>query len=105
MSKEREALKLALEALEEIKGWTDRWTSPGHPVSTFAEKAIKPLKAALAQPEQEAADPLQGAVNWLREAHGQYFCVATVQRTLCIGYNRAKRLCETAIEAANDIKE
>ena len=48
-----EALKLALEALEEIKGWTDRWTSPGHPVSTFAEKAIKPLEEALAQPEQE----------------------------------------------------
>ena len=51
-------------------------------------------------------DPLQGAVDWLLEADGEYFCTATVQRTLRIGYNRAKRLCDTAKErAAHGIKE
>ena len=50
-------------------------------------------------------DPLQGAVDWLLEADGEYFCTATVQRTLRIGYNRAKRLCDTAKErAAHGIK-
>lgn len=46
-------------------------------------------------------DPLQGAVDWLLEADGEYFCTATVQRTLRIGYNRAKRLCDTAKERSD----
>lgn len=29
-----------LVALEEIAAWTERWTRPGHPVATFARKAI-----------------------------------------------------------------
>jgi hypothetical protein len=41
---EREALKLALEAL----GWTDEWRPQG-----LRDKAITALKAALAQPAQE----------------------------------------------------
>jgi DNA segregation ATPase FtsK/SpoIIIE-like protein len=45
-------------------------------------------------------DPLQGAVDWFLQADGEYFCTATVQRTLRIGYNRAKRLCDTAKERA-----
>jgi len=44
----KEAMQQALEALEEIKRWTDRWTAPGHPVSIFAGKAITPLQKALA---------------------------------------------------------
>ena len=44
------------------------------------------------------ADPLQGAANWLAEAHGQ-FCVAVLQGCLMIGYNRAKRLHDAAIAA------
>ena len=43
-------------------------------------------------------DPLQGAVDWLLQADGEFFCVATVQRTLRIGYNRAKRLADIARE-------
>ena len=51
-------------------------------------------------------DPLQGAVDWFLQADGECFCVATVQRTLRIGYNRAKRLCDIAKErAAHGIKQ
>jgi hypothetical protein len=46
-------------------------------------------------------DPLQGAVDWFLQADGEYFCTANVQRTLRIGYNRAKRLCDTAKERAD----
>lgn len=46
----------------------------------------------------EDADPLQGAANWLAEAHGQ-FCVAVLQGCLMIGYNRAKRLHDAALAA------
>ncbi len=51
-------------------------------------------------PEPLTNDPLQGAVDWLLQADGEYFCTATVQHTLRIGYNRAKRLCDTAKERA-----
>ena len=41
---EREALaaqnQQMREALEEIHKWVDRYTSPGHPVSTFSSKAL-----------------------------------------------------------------
>ena len=46
----------------------------------------------------EGADPLQGAANWLAQAHGQ-FCVAVLQGCLMIGYNRAKRLHDASIAA------
>ena len=46
----------------------------------------------------EDADPLQGAANWLAQAHGQ-FCVAVLQGCLMIGYNRAKRLHDASIAA------
>lgn len=48
----------------------------------------------------EKEDPLQGAVDWLLQADGEFFAVATVQRTLRIGYNRAKRLADMARERA-----
>lgn len=48
----------------------------------------------------EKEDPLQGAVDWLLQADGEFFAVATVQRTLRIGYNRAKRLADIARERA-----
>ncbi len=50
------------------------------------------------QPAAQDADPLQGAANWLAQAHGQ-FCVAVLQGCLMIGYNRAKRLHDAAIAA------
>ncbi|MBW8463348.1 hypothetical protein [Acidovorax sp.] len=62
---------------------------------------LKPLRAARAPADsvlEDAADPLQGAANWLAEAHGQ-FCVAVLQGCLMIGYNRAKRLHDVAIAA------
>ena len=43
-------------------------------------------------------DPLQGAANWLAQAHGM-FCPAVLQGCLMIGYNRAKRLHDAAIAA------
>lgn len=29
-----------VEALEDIAQWSERWTSPGHPVATIARKAL-----------------------------------------------------------------
>ena len=59
----KEAMKLALEASEEIKRWTDRYTNPDHPVSTFVEKAITALREALAeQPAQQ--EPEQQEPDW-----------------------------------------
>jgi DNA segregation ATPase FtsK/SpoIIIE-like protein len=61
------------------------------------------LEKTYAQPAQRQPltdDPLQGAVDWLLQADGEYFCTAIVQRTLRIGYNRAKRLYDTAKERA-----
>jgi len=61
-------------------------------------------EAMLAHPQAsepaEKDDPLQGAVDWLLQADGEFFAVATVQRTLRIGYNRAKRLADIARERA-----
>ncbi len=50
------------------------------------------------KPAAQDADPLQGAANWLAQAHGQ-FCVAVLQGCLMIGYNRAKRLHDASIAA------
>ena len=38
---ERDALR---DALIEIKEWTERYTQPGHPIVTFADKALAKLK-------------------------------------------------------------
>ena len=68
-----------------------------------ARAAIAAAKQAQSEPSD---DPLQGAVDWFLQADGECFCVATVQRTLRIGYNRAQRLCDIAKErAAHGIKQ
>jgi DNA segregation ATPase FtsK/SpoIIIE-like protein len=64
------------------------------------QKAMGTTPAAQPAPVPLTDDPLQGAVDWFLQADGEYFCTATVQRTLRIGYNRAKRLCDTAKERA-----
>ena len=56
--------------------------------------------AEIARLREASGDPLQGAVDWLLEADREFLCVATVQRTLRIGYNRAQRLCDKAKESA-----
>lgn len=68
----------------------------------LVKKIASHLAAARPQPVLEPLtdDPLQGAVDWFLQADGEFFCVATVQRTLRIGYNRAKRLCDIAKERA-----
>jgi DNA segregation ATPase FtsK/SpoIIIE-like protein len=120
-----EALKLAQEALELAQKGTLGWTV----FIPDAITAIKQALAApdtqrhndymagfnegydraeknardttpSAAPVPLTDDPLQGAVDWFLQADGEYFCTATVQRTLRIGYNRAKRLCDTAKERA-----
>ena len=48
--------------------------------------------------QEDAADPLQGAANWLAEAHGQ-FSPVVLSGCLMIGYNRAKRLHDAALTA------
>jgi DNA segregation ATPase FtsK/SpoIIIE-like protein len=69
-----------------------------------AAKVFAAMQKAMGTPQPAPVpltdDPLQGAVDWLLQADGEYFCTATVQRTLRIGYNRAKRLCDTAKERA-----
>ena len=62
-------------------------------VDVLWEAARAPADSVL-----EDADPLQGAANWLAQAHGQ-FCVAVLQGCLMIGYNRAKRLHDASIAA------
>ena len=41
LMQERDALR---DALIEIKEWTERYTQPGHPIVTFADKALAKLK-------------------------------------------------------------
>lgn len=48
--------------------------------------------------QEDASDPLQGAANWLAEAHGQ-FSPVVLSGCLMIGYNRAKRLHDAALAA------
>lgn len=57
-----------------------------------------PLYRAAPQQPAEAApgDPLQGAADWLAQAH-QRFSPAVLQSYLLIGYNRGKRLYDAAI--------
>ena len=64
-----------------------------------ASNAAVPTPAAQADSAlEDAADPLQGAANWLAEAHGQ-FSPVVLSGCLMIGYNRAKRLHDAAIAA------
>ena len=81
-----------------------RECDPALPIETVRAIYWSMWRTAPTQPAQAAdsvlvdADPLQGAANWLAEAHGQ-FCVAVLQGCLMIGYNRAKRLHDAAIAA------
>jgi len=79
--------------------WTYRHgvLSDGH--IDLSVLAARPSAPTAVEPD-ERDDPLQGAVDWFLQADGEFFCVATVQRTLRIGYNRAKRLSEVAKERA-----
>lgn len=67
------------------------------------------FKAALAHRDAQASavneqDELQPAANWIYNALHQ--CeVADIQKNLMVGYNRAKRLYDAAIAAAEAHKE
>ncbi len=52
----------------------------------------------IAAPQASEADPLQGAANWLAQAHGQ-FSPLILSASLMIGYNRAQRLHDAALSA------
>ena len=56
------------------------------------------VSARAGRVQEDAADPLQGAANWLAEAHGQ-FSPVVLSGCLMIGYNRAKRLHDAALAA------
>lgn len=80
----------------------ERWISRGVSVDGFNASTVQRLideAYAAGMADAREADPLQGAVDWICQADGEFFCVATVQRTLRIGYNRAKRLCDNATSA------
>ena len=98
----------ALEVLQKHRQMKGDW-----PVGELGRRAAEELQAArdasfnadregpaqLADSVQEdAADPLQGAANWLAEAHGQ-FSPVVLSGCLMIGYNRAKRLHDAALAA------
>lgn len=86
--------------------WTpvvEWWESGNEDFEKLKDAVMQMLaaaKAARPEPVESADDPLQGAVDWLLLADGEYFAVATVQRTLRIGYNRAQRLSDIAKERA-----
>ena len=63
----------------------------------YARTAIA-ARAPADSVQEDAADPLQGAANWLAEAHGQ-FSPVVLSGCLMIGYNRAKRLHDAALAA------
>ena len=67
------------------------------PLGTARLAAIAALAKPAPAPLSEQ-DPLQGAANWLAQAHGQ-FCVSVLQGCLMIGHNRAKRLHDAALAA------
>lgn len=62
------------------------------------EAEVRKSDEALIRQLVDAADPLQGAANWLAEAHGQ-FSPVVLSGCLMIGYNRAKRLHDAALAA------
>lgn len=61
-------------------------------------RADRAARGAAQSAPVDAADPLQGAANWLAEAHGQ-FSPVVLSGCLMIGYNRAKRLHDAALAA------
>lgn len=63
-----------------------------------AAPQTSPTAQAADSVQEDAADPLQGAANWLAEAHGQ-FSPVVLSGCLMIGYNRAKRLHDAALAA------
>ena len=67
-----------------------------HPIKVEPHAHQSALSTAYGLNADMDADPLQGAANWLAQAHGQ-FCVAVLQGSLMIGYNRAKRLYDAAM--------
>ena len=68
-------------------------------IHAYAQASTRPTTSPQADSVQEdAADPLQGAANWLAEAHGQ-FSPVVLSGCLMIGYNRAKRLHDAALAA------
>ena len=73
------------------------YSDMAHHMAWYAYQAGRAARAP-ADSVLEDADPLQGAANWLAQAHGQ-FCVAVLQGCLMIGYNRAKRLHDASIAA------
>ncbi|MFY3461069.1 hypothetical protein ACOTJD_30880 [Achromobacter xylosoxidans] len=61
---------------------------------------MRPLidSAAPAAGDAREVDPLQGAANWLVQAHSQP-CPTVLSACLLIGYNRAQRLYDAALAA------
>lgn len=93
-----------IELIEKIEDAAEEWSKYVE-VDTAPRtlpKHLAPFIDALKDALNKATeyDPLQGAVDWLLLADGEYFAVATVQRTLRIGYNRAQRLSDIAKERA-----
>lgn len=66
MTKEREALKLALEALEQLQGGcTDSDDGTVEAITVWCPEVIDAIKEALAQPEQEpVAEVVMGRHPW-----------------------------------------
>lgn len=69
-----------------------------HEISDLLSAAPTPAAQADRGVQEDAPDPLQGAANWLAEAHGQ-FSPVVLSGCLMIGYNRAKRLHDAALAA------
>ncbi|OZI38997.1 hypothetical protein CEG14_05530 [Bordetella genomosp. 1] len=63
-----------------------------------SEPHCPPPVAAPAAGDAREVDPLQGAANWLVQAHSQP-CPTVLSACLMIGYNRAQRLYDAAIAA------
>ncbi|CUJ97992.1 Uncharacterised protein [Achromobacter sp. 2789STDY5608615] len=61
-------------------------------------RAARASVAAPAAGDALEVDPLQGAANWLVQAHSQP-CPIVLSACLMIGYNRAQRLYDAAIAA------
>lgn len=89
-----------LEAAEKAGLWPNTvhsWIPAFHRYHKELAKA-QPAPAQADSVQEDAADPLQGAANWLAEAHGQ-FSPVVLSGCLMIGYNRAKRLHDAALAA------
>lgn len=97
-----------------FKDWCTQWFGPDADDSYLAKAvyalppmaqrfAAAPTPAAQADSgvQEDAADPLQGAANWLNDALVN--CnVRDIQHHLFIGHNRAKRLHDAALAAKGE---